>query len=189
MIVQKIKDNKVKFIAKNDDNNKIESFSLLIVNTDEFLKLINCFCPSMWSINEEAVIEFKYTKGDEFDKLYNKIALTHQKCNKNFIDVKQKINEEFIPKYIIEGTSMLLRDVQSNKIKIAFRKNNKEYSINKIPISNEVRELFFKDAKNCKAYLFSYYDQKRKYEVCFEDDCYIKWSTFMNNEYLKLSNK
>ena len=65
----------------------------------------------------------------------------------------------------------------------------KEYSINKIPISNEVRELFFKDAKNCKAYLFSYYDQKRKYEVCFEDDCYIKWSTFMNNEYLKLSNK
>ena len=79
----------------------------------------------------------------------------------------------------VPGTSCLIRIHKPSKfIKIAYRKNNKNYP-DCVCISNKDREEFFADAKANNA------QARRGVRYILEegDNTYQKWSDFIDNEY------
>ena len=175
MTVQKIKKN-IAILYIDDSNTELESFSLLHLNEEESVNILKAakINPGIVDLGSTK-IEFDYTAGDDFDKLFKAIALKHEKENYYFY---RDTNKKFTPN--IDGTSMLVRDVKNKIIYIGFRDNYNSCNINKIYIPNSIREKFFSDTKKC-----SYLQKFNKYAISHDDmDYYTKWCGFMNEAFL-----
>ena len=180
MIARKIKPGILEIIdVKSQD--EIESYTLLeISDKDAYL-----LATSANTISKDGnTVTICYTNGDEVDKMFKAIANKHKEDNTdNFIDVSRKY---IIDKDVkIPGTSLLLRDVKEHVIKVAYRKttNSKEGNINRLFITNDIRDKFFNDVRVSKRHKAN----PNKWELDTQNNKeYAYWSSFMNREYISI---
>ena len=164
------------------DGGEIESFCLLKLSMGEVWEILSTVTNHPEKVNGmldgSLVIDYS-GKDDPVYKAWVKIALEHSKTEpKDFHDLSRKY------KSTVPGSSVLVRDSKKHTIRIALRKGNDDCTINRLCISNDIRERFFQDVKHGTLYKETgkYIMDSRDYKV------YSYWSKFMNNEYL-LSTK
>lgn len=178
MIARKIKPGILEIIdVKSQD--EIESYTLLeISDKDAYL-----LATSANTLSKDGnTVTICYTNGDEVDKMFKAIANKHQEENSdNFIDVSKKYTLDKDVK--IPGTSLLLRDAKNHIIKVAYRKttNSKEGNINRLFVTNDIRDKFFNDVRVSKRHL-----ETNKWELDTRSKAYAYWSSYMNREYLRI---
>lgn len=179
MIARKVKPGILEIIdVKSQD--ELESYTLLdITDKDAYL-----LATTAKNFNKEGnVVTINYENGDDVDKMFKAIAKRHREDNAdNFIDVSKKytINKDVV----VPGTSVLLRDAKTHVIRVCYRKttNSTEGNINRLFITNDVRDRFFKDVVKGKRY-----SKTNKYELDTEDkERYSYWSNYMNEQYLAI---
>lgn len=179
MIARKVKPGILEIIdVKSQD--EIESYTLVeISDKDAYL-----LATSAKQFSKDGnIVTINYDSDDDTDKMFKAIVGKHKKENKgNFTDVSKKyiIDKDVI----IPGTSILLRDVKNHVIKVCRRAttNSKEGNINRLFISDSIRDKFFKEIARCKRYL-----QTNKWELDTQDEeIYNSWSAYMNNQYLEI---
>ena len=108
---------------------------------------------------------------------FKKIAIAKE--NGNYEDVPNKVLDSDIP-----GTSALLRNKDKTVIKIVRRRDDKT-KLNKVCISNAIRENFFRDAKALHGRPVS-----GNYCIYIEDgEAFYYWNNLMDNIYYNLYNK
>lgn len=175
MIAKKEKGKKIILYKDDDAKRIIESFSLLKLNVLETNQLM--LAASYWNSNK-GIFYTTYEHNDNLDKNFKAIACEHQQTSNIFKDV----NKGYINN--IEGTSMLVRDVQTKTIKIVKRKSRFEKCyLNVTPISNLMRELFFNACKKSNYYLVT-----GKYAIDFKDYIlYSFWGKFMDEQFERIS--
>lgn len=180
MIARKVKPGVLEIIdVKSRD--EIESYTLLeISDKDAYL-----LATSAKEFNKEGnVVTINYTNGDDVDSMFKAIAGKHKEENKeNFIDVSKKY--ELGKDVNVPGTSLLLRDVKNHIIRVAYRKtsNSKEGNINRLFVTNEIRDKFFDDVRVSKRHKAN----PNKWELDTQNNKeYAFWSSFMNREYIDI---
>ena len=177
MIAQRIKPG-VLVISKEEMNANLESFTMLDVSKEDALALL--FASSnVTKAGNDFII--KYDDSDVVSKMYKAIACKHRESNPNFIDVSKKYT---LKDNDIEGTSLLLRDPKNHIIKVCRRSttNSNECNINRLFITNDYRDRFFKDVRLCKRF-----KETNKYEIdSTDEEIYDEWSRFMNDAYFNI---
>lgn len=178
MIARRVKPGLIE-IVNEDFVNEVESYTLLNVSHEDALRLLY----SSENITKDGnKFVITYQDSDLVSRMYKAIANKHSKDNANFLDVSKKYQGDDTK---IPGTSILWRDPNTHVIRVAYRKtskNNKECSINRLFVTNEIRDKFFKDVVRGKRYL-----NTNKYELDTQDlDMYTKWSDYMNERYFEL---
>ena len=182
MIIAKLYTGKQIFIKDTEDGGELESFSLLKLSLEEF-----CFLFKIALAKTGKTYEFKndmlimyYEVGDSINKAWKYLVKQHSKndaTGERFIDKTTKFKTQ------IPGTSALIRDQVNHIIRIAKRKGDDITSINRLCISNAIRERFFNDVKYGDRY-----KKTGKYEMDSNDgDLYKHWSNFMNVSFIKQS--
>lgn len=178
MIARRVKVGLIE-IVNEDFVNEVESYTLLNVSHEDALRLLFV---SENIVKEGNKFVITYEDDDKVSKMYKAIANKHSKDNPNFLDVSKKYMGDDTK---VPGTSILWRDPNKHVIRVAYRKTsnfNKECSINRLFITNDVRDKFFKDVVKGKRYLST-----SKYELDTQDlDVYTKWSNYMNDRYFEL---
>ena len=179
MIARKVKPGILEIIdVKSQD--EIESYTLLeISDKDAYLLATSANTFS----KDGNTVTICYTNGDDVDKMFKAIANKHQEENsENFIDVSKKYTLDKDIK--IPGTSLLLRDAKNHIIKVAYRKttNSKEGNINRLFVTNDIRDKFFDDVRVSKRHQAN----PTKWELDTQSKAYAYWSSYMNREYLRI---
>ena len=133
------------------------------------------------------VVTINYQSGDETDSMFKAIAKKHKETNTdNFIDVSKKYTID--KDIVIPGTSVFIRDAKKHVIRVARRTttNDKEGSINRLFVTNDIRDKFFDDVRkgaihtaNSKVWALDTRDSKE----------YEYWSKYMNTQYLVIMDK
>lgn len=178
MIIAKlIKPCKICIYDMKTDGGEIESFSLLKLTLQEYTSIIFKATELNKGIEYplDGSIVIQYSGKDELHQLWKDLATEHMKKSpKDFIDV----SAEFKTKVL--GTSCLIRDPTKHTIRIAKRDGNDKVTINRLCISNDVRERFFDDVKRTKLF-----KQTGKYVMDTQDlDIYTYWSKFINSSFI-----
>lgn len=176
IIAQKVKPNKIKLYRWAFD--EIESYTLLKITADEAKEIIRADKEGWVNETIHGVREYVREVSPAIQKVWLDMVAKHKSANTDFMDVSKKyaIN--------LEGTSSLIRDVNTHTIRIAFRKqgSKKPCNINVLYIDNYIREKFFDDAHHSLMWKLEH-----KYGISVEDgSIYSKWSSFMNESYKKV---
>lgn len=174
-----IKPCKICLFEQQEDDGKIESFSLLKLNLIEAINLFNKGSEIEYTLDNSIVI--KYSGNDSVHQYWKELAIAHRASNPtDFIDVSKSF------KSTTPGTSVLIRDPIKQIIRIAKRNGDDTNTINRICIDDKDRENFFYDSKKSKYFLTN-----KKYAIDKEDSkLYKNWAIKMNNTYLyELNNQ
>lgn len=165
-------------LYEQDDGGEVESFCLLRLSMGEVWRILATVSNHSERVSGmlDGSLVIKYSdKDDPTYREWVRIALEHSKTEpRDFHDLSRKY------KSVVPGTSVLVRDSRKHTIRIALRKGNDDCTINRLCISNDMRERFFQDVK--RGTLFK---ETGRYIMDSRDqDVYSYWSRFMNNEYL-----
>lgn len=179
MIARKVKPGVLEIIDI-DLTKELESHTLIeISDKDAYLLLTTS---RGFKVGDNNMTTINFESGDKTDKMFKAIAEKHKKdTSRDFMDVSKKFS---IDDLNIPGTSVLLRDVKKQTITVARRTttNSKQGSINRIFITDEVRDKFFNDAR--KSVLFT---TSKKYGIDIRDvEKYEYWCDFMNTQYIEI---
>jgi len=174
MIARKVKPGVLEIIDI-DLTKELESYSLVEISDKDAYLLLTTSKGFKVGTNNMTIIN--YESGDSTDSMY-KAIVEKKKGKENFVDVSKKYSIDDID---IPGTSVLIRDVEKQKISVARRSttNSKTGSINRLFINNTIRDKFFNDVRDNKK-------KFNKYELYGKDAKYNAWSQFMNDEYLRI---
>lgn len=180
MIARRVKPGLLKIINNHDDN-IVESYTMILLNERDTLDLLYSAEPNNIVKEDDNTFVITYEDKDQVSTLYKALANKRSKESSNFVDVSKKYELEFDA---IPGTSVLVRDPEKREIKVAYRKstNSKVCSINRLFISNEIRDAFFNDVREGR-----YFRDNGKFILSDEDEfLYGKWSNYMTNRYFKI---
>ena len=182
MIARKVKPGVLEIIDVQSQD-ELESYTLLeLSDKDAYL-----LATSAKQLNKDGhVVTINYESGDETDSMFKALAHSHQQTNsKNFIDEMKKyvIDKDVV----IPGTSLLIRDIKNGTIKVAYRKNSpsKEGTINRLFVTNAIRDKFFDDVRVCKKH-----KQDPNTWILDKQDkkAYDYWCNYMNEQYVNILN-
>ena len=208
MIAQKLKNNKIS-ISSGDQKRKDAIATIENLRMGEFFNLTHAARDWNKSLNDKRDIMFTIYENEHskvcrvFDHIYerrnaaqpNEWSLNEEDCviissKKNSITHSDPIKESkdapdvpFIWASRVKGTSRLIKFSKKKSIKIVRRKgliddNNKP---NSVCISNDLREQFFADCKECKNF-----NGSGPYEIMYDEESpeiYNKWSEIIDNIY------
>ena len=180
MIAQRIKPG-VLLISKADMKDNLESYTMLNISKEDAVELL--FASENIEKTKDGFV-IHYTDQDDVSMMYKAIANKHKQSNPNFIDVSKKYD---VPEGFINGTSLLLRDPKTHVIKVCRRTttNSNKCNINRLFITNFVRDKFFKEVVESLRY-----KETGKYEMDSRDDAmYSLWSNYMNTEYFNVISR
>lgn len=179
MIARRLKPGLLRIINSHFDD-MIESYTLLNISKEDAAELL--FAAVNVMKEPDGSFTIKYADDEPVSRMYKAIAHKHKLSNPNFIDVSMRYELEMDA---IPGTSVLVRDPNSQTIKVAYRKSSnfsKACGINRLFITNATREAFFKDVVHGRRY-----KSTGKYILGAEDSSlYAKWSEFMNERYFEI---
>lgn len=182
MIARRVKPGLLKIINAPFEG-MIESYTLLDVSKEDAAELL--FVANSVKKEEDGSFTISYEDSEPVSRMYKAIAHKHKQSNPDFIDVSMRyeLDMDAIP-----GTSVLVRDPNTQTIKIAYRKStnySKVCGINRLFVTNATREAFFKDVVHG-----AYYKRSSKFILGKEDaELYSKWSNFMNERYFEIVAK
>ena len=170
-----LKEGKLIIKEQERDGNELESFALLKISLKELLQLLNISKKENMTYENDHLI-IKYSNEDEVQKSFKAIANEHRKRNPHkFLNVNKQFNSK------VEGTSVLLRDPDKHIIWVAKKRNNPLQNINRVCVSNEIRNKFFKDVVKGK-----YYSESGKFIIDTRDyEKYSYWSNWINISFLE----
>lgn len=185
MIARKVKPGVLEIIDI-DLTKEIESHTLVeISDKDAYLLLTTS---KGFKVGDNHMTTINFESGDSTDKMFKAIVEKHRKDDsRTFLDVSKKYSIDDVD---IPGTSVLLRDVTKGIISVARRSttNSKTGSINRLFVTNDIRDKFFKCANNSLRY-----KETKKFAIDTRDKNYEIWETYMNDRYVEiissLSNK
>ena len=182
MIIAKLmKPYKIVILDNRQDGSELESYSLLKLSLQQAAQLIDKASEIGDSIEyplDNSVVII-YKSGDALHNLWKSWAEEKHK-DRVSIDPGNKINISAEFESPIIGTSCLVRDPKKHIIRIALRKENNKTSINRVCISNDIKQRFFYDAKTS-----SYFAKNNKYAIDTDDlATYTYWSKYMNNSFI-----
>lgn len=180
MIAQRIKPG-LMLISKASMNNNLESYTMLDISEEDALELL--FASTNIEKKEDGFY-VTYKDDETVSLMYKAIANKHKQSNPNFIDVSKKYE---VPDNFIDGTSLLLRDPKTHIIKVCRRAttNSNKCNINRLFITNFVRDKFFREVVTTQRY-----QETQKYEMDSRDDAvYSAWSNYMNQSYFEVLAK
>lgn len=177
LVAKLIKPCKICIYDMNEDGGELESFSLLKLSLQEYTSIVFKAVQLNKGIEYplDGSIVIPYSGNDELHQLWKKLATEHMKQSpKDFIDVSAEFKTNVL------GTSCLIRDPTKHIIRIAKRNGDDKVTINRLCISNDVRERFFNDVKRTKRFT-----KTGKYAMDTQDlDVYTYWSKFMNSSFI-----
>ena len=182
MIARKVKPGVLEIIDVQSQD-ELESYTLLELSDKDAYLLATS---AKQFTKDGHVVTINYESGDETDSMFKALAHHHQETNsKNFIDEMKKyvIDKDVM----IPGTSLLIRDIKNGTIKVAYRKNSpsKEGTINRLFVTNKVRDQFFDDVRVCKKH-----KQDPNTWILDKQDkkAYDYWCNYMNEQYVNILN-
>jgi hypothetical protein len=159
------------------DGSEKESYTLLKLSIKELNKLLTSAYnegEGVSDLDADGLLITYRGDGKTF-ALWKELVASH-KQNPDF--VAANLSKEFLS--AIPGTSCLIREPKAHVIKIALRKGNNTNTINRLCVSNLIRERFFADAKAS-----DFYKNTGKYAIDTKDlNTYSYWSQYMNTCYL-----
>lgn len=164
-------------LYEQEDDGKIESFSLLKLDLLEAIELYNKGIENKSEIEytlDKCVI-IKYSGNDSVHQYWKELAVAHKAQNPaEFTDVSKAFKSN------VAGTSVLIRDPIKQIIRIAKRDGDETNTINRMCIDNEIRERFFSDAKRS-----TYFRTNKKYAIDkIDKSIYDYWDIMINNMYV-----
>lgn len=180
MIARKVKPGVLE-IVDVDLSKEIESHTLIEISDKDAYLLLTTSKGFKVGDNNKTTISFK--DGDATDVMFKAIAEKHKKEEgRTFLDVSKKYNVDDVK---IEGTSVLIRDVENRIIRVARREttNCKQGSINRLFVTNYERDLFFDCARVSNSFKTT---GKFMLDASLDAKDYDTWSAYMNDRYVEI---
>ena len=157
----------------------MESFSLIRIDRDEADVLMSKSHET--SIDLFGTVSMRYESDDELDAEFKRLAsLRVGKARFGKHNVHYEMPYDALP-----GTSMLIRDSVNCVIRVARRYNRRvKCGINVLPISDDVRDSFFDDARESILH-----NENGSYAIdAREGHTYDMWSRYMDGRYVEIAN-
>lgn len=180
MIARKIKPGVLE-ILDIDLTKELESHTLVEISDKDAYLLLTTSKGFKVGENHKTTISFE--SGDETDKMFKAIAEKHKKDeSRNFVDVSKKYN---IDEVNIQGTSVLIRDLENRTIRVGKRETTKSKigSINRLFVTNFERDAFFDDARKSHTHAKT---NKFALNESYDATLFAKWDEYMNNRYIEI---
>ncbi len=179
MIARKVRPGVLEIIDI-DLTKEIESHTLIeISDKDAYLLLTTS---KGFKVGDNHMTTINFENDDATDKMFKAIAEKHRKDeSRNFLDVSKKYSIDDVN---IPGTSVLLRDVNKKIISVAKRDttNDKKGSINRLFVTNEVRDKFFNDAR-----VSTRFKETKKFSIDMRDEkMYSYWDEYLTSRYVDI---
>lgn len=185
MFARKLKNNVIEIVNKESQNELLSYTFIPNLSKEDAVALIFA-APNIKSVGD-GILTITYQNEDTVNKMFKAIVLAYSKKEGNEVDkalLPQSIHMDINS---VPGQSVLIRDPSKQTITIALRKttNSTQLGINRVFISDQVANAFFKDAKKGQRYR-----EDHKFIIDSRDEnLYRNWGTYIDQIYKVLVTK